>query len=103
MHVADDYAVHLVVTMTSLAEVWASLPGLAERGASGRLVIGPVNLQRADLDFNWNITGHAILWVGVRPSVDPLADCVADFFHKTRVRGAKPASRHLAASSADRL
>ena len=87
------------VTMSTLAEVWAGLPGLAQRGASGRLVIGPTNLQRADLDFNWNIVGHAILWVGVRPSVEPLADVVADFFHATRVKGCKPASRHLAASS----
>ena len=83
--------------MASLAETWAQLPGIAQRGASGRLIVGPVNLTRADLDFNWNIVGHAILWVGVRPSVDPLADCVADFFHKTRVKGAKPPSRLLAA------
>ena len=84
--------------MTTLAEVWGQLPGLAQRGASGRLIIGPVNLQRADLDFNWKVVGHAILWVGVRPSVEPLTDSVEDFFHLTRVRGCKPASRHLAAS-----
>ncbi|CAE7258922.1 OGG1 [Symbiodinium sp. CCMP2592] len=43
--------------MTTLAEVWGKLPGLAQRGASGRLIVGPVNLQRADLDFNWNVVG----------------------------------------------
>ena len=82
--------------MTTLAETWAQLPGIAQRGASGRLIVGPVNLQRADLDFNWNIVGHAILWVGVRPSVEPLADSVGDFFQLTRVKGAKPPSRLLA-------
>ena len=104
-HIVDDSVVNLAAkcvlrsAMTSLAEVWAELPGIAARGATGRLIIGPVNLQRPDLDFNWNIVGHAILWVGVRPSVDPLADSVGDFFHLTRLKGAKPVSRHLAASN----
>eukprot|EP00439_Symbiodinium_sp_Y106_P041290 s5246_g5.t1 len=95
-HIVDDSVVNLAAkcvlrsAMTSLAEVWAELPGIAARGATGRLIIGPVNLQRPDLDFNWNIVGHAILWVGVRPSVDPLADSVGDFFHLTRLKGAKP-------------
>ncbi|OLP92876.1 hypothetical protein AK812_SmicGene25258, partial [Symbiodinium microadriaticum] len=81
--------------MSTLAEVWAGLPGLAQRGASGRLVIGPTNLQRADLDFNWNIVGHAILWVGVRPSVEPLADVVADFFHAIAKKPHRPREQNI--------
>ena len=81
--------------MATLAETWAKLPGLAERGASGRLVIGPVSLQRADLSYNWNVVGHAIVWNGTRPGVEPLTDVVEDFYHMTRMRGKPPASRSL--------
>ena len=82
--------------MATLAEVWSKLPGLEERGATGRLIVGPVQLKRADLDFNWNIVGHAIVWVGTRVGIEPLTDVVEDFFHLTRCRGRPPASRDLA-------
>ena len=60
------------------------------RGASGRLIVGPVNLKREDLDFNYLVVGRAIEWVGCRPSIEPLADAAGDFFHKTRVKGRPP-------------
>ena len=81
---------------STLAETWRSLNGMEERGASGRLIVGPVNLQRVDLDFNWDIVGHAIVWSGCRPSIEPLADQVADFFQMTRPRGKAPCSRNTA-------
>ena len=84
--------------MSTLAETWAKLPGVADRGASGRLIIGPINLQRADLAFNWNIVGHAIVWAGTRPGIEPLTDLVEDFFHMTRMRGRPPASRSFVAN-----
>ena len=79
--------------MASLAEVWCEIPGMDARGASGRLVVGPVHLKREDLDFNYMIVGRAIEWVGCRPSIEPLTDAVADFFHATRVKGRTPATR----------
>ena len=36
----------------TLGEIWAELPGLDERGAGGRIVIGPTHLTRQDLDTN---------------------------------------------------
>ena len=83
--------------MATLAETWCKLPGLEERGASGRLVVGPVKLGRPDIAYNWQIVGHAILWSGTRPGIEPLTDMVEDFFHMTRMRGKPPASRTLSA------
>ncbi|CAE7862616.1 OGG1, partial [Symbiodinium necroappetens] len=40
-----------------------------------------------DLDFNYLVVGRAIEWVGCRPSIEPLTDAAADFFHATRVKG----------------
>ena len=80
----------------TLAETWFNLPGLSVRGASGRLVVGPVNLTRADLEYNWDIVGHAILWAGTRCGIDTLTDSVEDFFHMSRCRGKPPATRNLA-------
>ena len=85
--------------MATLAETWFALPGMDVRGASGRLIVGPVKVQRPDLDFNWKIVGHAILWMGTRPGIDALTDCVEDFFHMSRCRGQKPASRNTSQSS----
>ena len=78
---------------TTLAAQWFQLEGLRERGASGRLIIGPVVLTRADLDFNYDVIAHAILWVGCRPGIEPLTDTVGEFLHMSRPRGRPPASR----------
>ena len=85
--------------MSSLAEIWFNMPGMCERGAAGRLIIGPTDLKREDLDFNHDIVGQAILWLGVRPSIEVMTDAVADFFHMTRPRGKPAASRYLDAPS----
>ena len=79
--------------MSTLAETWFNMPG--KRGAAGRLIIGPTDLKREDLDFNYDIVGQAILWLGVRPSIEVMTDAVADFFHMTRPRGKPAASRYL--------
>ena len=81
--------------MATLAETWFKLPGLDERGAGGRLVIGPVRLGRQDLDFNYLIIAHSILWVGCRPGVESITDSVEDFFQMSRCRGRAPPSRVL--------
>ena len=81
--------------MATLAETWFKLPGLAERGASGRLIVGPVTVTRPDLDFNYDVVCEAMVWVGCRPGIEPLTDSVEDFFHMSRCRGCKPASRPL--------
>ena len=79
----------------TLAETWFHMPGMCDRGACGRLIVGPTSLRREDLDFNYDVIGQTILWVGVRPCIEPLTDAVEDFFHMTRPRGKPPASRHL--------
>ena len=81
--------------MATLAETWFKLPGMDTRGASGRLIVGPVNLKRADLDFNWKIVCEAIIWAGTRCSIEVLTDSVEDFFHMSRPRGKPPATRSL--------
>ena len=86
----------VAVSMATLAETWFNLPGLAERGASGRLIVGPVNLTRADLVFNWDVVAHAIVWAGCRPGIEPLTDSAEDFFQMSRCRGKAPTTRSLA-------
>ena len=82
--------------MATLAETWFKLEGMDVRGASGRIIIGPVHLTRVDLDFNWDVVGHAIVWSGCRPGIEPLTDAVGDFFQLSRPRGKPPCSRNTA-------
>ena len=85
-----------IMAAVNLAESWLTLPGMDARGASGRLVIGPVHLGRQDLAFNWELIAMAINWVGCRPGIEPLTDQVEDYLHATRCRGKAPATRDLA-------
>ena len=71
------------------------MEGMPERGASGRLIIGPTHLSRADLAFNYDVVGQAIQWMGTRPGIEALTDSVQDFFHTSRCRGRAPTTRHL--------
>ena len=81
--------------MSTLGERWFKMRGMASRGASGRLIIGPVNLTRVDLDYNWKVIGMAILWLGCRPTIEPITDECEIFFQKSRPRGKPLASRCL--------
>ena len=89
--------------MATLAEAWYKMEGMPERGASGRLVVGPTHLSRVDLDFNYDVIGVAIQWIGRRPSIEALADSVADFLHMSRCRARPPATRRLVKSSSMQL
>ena len=79
-----------VEVLETLAKTWTTLPGIEERGASGRIVLAGNHLTRADLDANWNIVATAIEAAGSRPSVYALEDAVVHFFYLTRPKGKPP-------------
>ncbi|CAE7867367.1 unnamed protein product, partial [Symbiodinium sp. KB8] len=80
----------LELPSAGLSYDWFQLEGLAERGATGRLVIAPGVLTRPDLDFNWDVVATAMQHMGARPGVDKLQDEVDLFFQRSRQKGKKP-------------
>ena len=82
--------------LKTLAKTWFDLPGLADRGAGGRLVIAPATLTRQDLEHNWDVVGHAMLHMGARPCVDKLQEEVEAFFELSRPKGKKPVTSYIA-------
>ena len=91
----------LELPSAGLSYDWFHLEGLAERGATGRLVIAPGVLTRPDLDFNWDVVATAMQHMGARPGVDKLQDEVDLFFQRSRQKGKKPVSRHQASKVDD--
>ena len=79
---------------SGLSYDWTQLEGLAERGASGRLIVGPGVLTRADLDFNWDVVATSMEYLGARPGIDQLQDEVQLFFQRTKMRCRKAVTGH---------
>ncbi|CAE6938996.1 unnamed protein product [Symbiodinium sp. CCMP2456] len=85
----------------TLAKTWKKLPGIEERGASGRIILAGSHLTRPDLDANWDIVAAAIEGLGSRPSVDVLDEAVQHFFYETRPRGKAPVPGRSSSSLPD--
>ena len=66
------------------------MEGMPERGASGRLIIGPTHLSRADLVFNYDVVGQAIQWMGTRPGIEALHRLCSGFFSHESLQGQGP-------------
>ena len=92
---ADDESI-LWEDTDCLAYHWFQLEGLPERAASGRLIIAPGKLTRADLDFNWDVIGTAMVKLGARGGVDRIQEDIELFFEKSRPKGKKPCSSYFA-------
>ncbi|CAE7578512.1 unnamed protein product [Symbiodinium sp. CCMP2456] len=88
---------------SGLSYDWFQLEGLAERGASGRLIIAPGVLTRPDLDFNWDVIAKAMEYLGARPGVDQLQDDVELFFQRCKMKGRKPVTREFCRQQAWRV
>ncbi|CAE7471570.1 unnamed protein product [Symbiodinium sp. KB8] len=70
--------------LETLAKTWTKLPGVEERGASGRIIVAGNHLTRPDLDANWNIVAAATEALGSRPTVYAIGEAVEHFFYLTR-------------------
>ncbi|CAE7429305.1 unnamed protein product [Symbiodinium microadriaticum] len=84
--------------LETLAKTWTKLPGVEERGASGRIIVAGNHLTRPDLDANWNIVAAATEALGSRPTVYAIGEAVEHFFYLTRPSG-KPAVGGRSSSS----
>ena len=99
---ADDIPALQTFKPGDLAQAFFDLPGLAERGAGGRIVVAPGKLTRGDLHHNYDVVLTAIKFLGSKPSVDGLTgwnmtDEVFEFFSLARPRGKPSVNRAMSA------
>ena len=90
---ASEMSLEEELPKSGLNYEWFQLEGLSERGAGGRLIVGPGVLTRADLDFNWDVIAKGMEYLGARPGVDNLQEEVELFFQRSRQKGKKPVTR----------